>query len=199
MKCSDKKCTSIQKEILEYGKLVLISVLIAWFMNSFIIANAQVQSGSMENTLETGDRYVGLRTTYAFGVPERYDIVMFYCPIEESTYYVKRVIGLPGEKVEIKDAKIYINDSTEPLDDSFIKENWVVKNTNMVFYVPQGYYFVLGDNRNNSKDSRYWADIAYSEGMAATREDAQLYSFVPKDKIIAKAEVKYWKGLSYLY
>lgn len=194
-----KKYPELLKEGFELGKLIVISAVVAWAVNSFIIVNAEVPSGSMEDTVETGDRLLGLRTAYVFSEPQRYDIIMFYCPVEEDTLYLKRVIGLPGDKVEIKNAQIYINDSAEPLDESFIKEEWVVNNTDMVFYVPQGCYFVMGDNRNVSFDSRSWPGKAYELGMTTSLEDAQSYAFVPRDKIIAKAEVKYWNKLSYLY
>lgn len=81
--------------------------------------NARVPSGSMEQTIMTGDRVFGNRLAYKNKEPERFDIVIFKYPDDPSQLFVKRVIGLPGETVNIVDGKVYINDSEEPLDDSF--------------------------------------------------------------------------------
>lgn len=163
-----------KSEIVSWIVFLLGAVVCAVLINSFIIFNAHVPSASMENTIMTGDRVLGLRLTYTFGKPERYDVAIFRYPDDETEYYVKRVIGLPGEKVDIIGGKVYINDSTEPLEDAFVKEA-PFENDYGPYFVPEGSYFMLGDNRNNSRDSRMWVN-----------------KFVEEDKILAKAYVCMW-------
>ena len=123
-----EKQETIGQEILSYIKILAVAVIVAFLFTRFIIVNAQVPSGSMENTILTGDRLIGFRLAYLFHEPERGDIVIFKYPDDESENFVKRVIGLPGEKVTIKDSKIYINDSKEPLKETYLKEDWYWEN-----------------------------------------------------------------------
>ena len=99
---------------------------------------------------------------------------------ENSHYYIKRIIGLPGEKVQIKDGKVYINDSEIPLDDSFVPEK--PRGSFGPYEVPENSYFVLGDNRNHSKDSRCWKST----------------SFVTFDEIVGKAVIRYYPSVKLL-
>ena len=101
--------------------------------------------------------------------------VIFRFPDDETQKYVKRVIGLPGEKVTIEDAKIYINDSETPLKEDYLKETWTEATGPFEFEVPKDSYLVLGDNRNDSYDARYWD-----------------HTYVSKDKIIGKAYFIYY-------
>lgn len=175
---SEQEEFSFKKEFFSWVRIIIIAVVIAFVINNFIIINANVPTGSMENTIMTESRMVGLRTAYWFNEPERGDIVIFKFPDNEEETFVKRVIGLPGEKVVIKDAKIYINDSEEPLKEDYLPEEWVNTNGSDVpleYQVPEDSYFVLGDNRNYSKDARYWTN-----------------TYVHKDKIIAEAKFVYW-------
>lgn len=103
------------------------------------------------------------------------DIVVFRYPDDESEIYVKRVIGLPGDTIAIEDGKIYINGSTEPLQEDYLKEEWTVATGPYTFEVPEGSYFMMGDNRNDSWDARYWSN-----------------TYVTKDKILGKALFTYW-------
>lgn len=176
---------NLKKEIFSWIKIIIIAVVIAFAINNFIIINANVPSGSMETTIMTKDRMVGLRTAYWFKDPQRGEIVIFKNPDNEAETFVKRVIGMPGDKVVIKDAKIYINDSAEPLTEDYLPEEWTRGNGSdgiMEYNVPEGCYFMLGDNRNISHDARYWTN-----------------TYVKRDQIIAKAEFVYWpwghKGL----
>ena len=100
----EDKSFNVKKEIFSWIKIILIAVVIAFVINNFIIINANVPTGSMEKTIIPEDRMIGLRTAYWFSNPERGDIVIFKFPDDESETFVKRVIGLPGEKVVIKDA-----------------------------------------------------------------------------------------------
>lgn len=134
--------------------MILFVVVFVLIVNNFIIINAKIPSESMENTIMTGDQIFGNRLAYLNHGPERYDIIIFKYPDNESKLFIKRVIGLPGETVTIRDGKVYINDNKEPLDDSFIPEP--MEGDFGPYEVPEDHYFVLGDNRNWSKDSRFW-------------------------------------------
>ena len=132
---------SIWKELWEYIKMIIFVVAVVLVVNNFLLINARVPSESMENTIMTGDRFFGNRLAYLFDDPERFDIVVFKYPDDESQLFVKRVIGLPGETVEIKDGKVYINGSQTPLDDSFTPET--PTGDYGPYVVPEGSYFML--------------------------------------------------------
>ena len=152
-----EKQETIGQEILSYIKILAVAVIVAFLFTRFIIVNAQVPSGSMENTILTGDRLIGFRLAYLFHEPERGDIVIFKYPDDESQNFVKRVIGIPGDVIQISNGHVYVNGEE------------------LTYVVPADSYFMLGDNRNNSKDSRYWTN-----------------TFVSKDKIIAKVSFRYF-------
>lgn len=113
------KKKSLWKELWEYVKMILFVVIVVLVVDNFLLINAVIPSESMENTIMTGDRIFGNRLAYLFDDPERFDIVIFKYPDDESQRFIKRVIGLPGETVEIREGKVYINGSDTPLDDSF--------------------------------------------------------------------------------
>lgn len=174
------------RSVLSFVRPILIAALIAIIINNVVIVNAQVISGSMETTVMTGDRVICSRFDYWFGDPQRYDIVIFdFYQNGSHENYFKRIIGLPGEKVEIKDGKVYIDDASEPLIDSFT--NGVPVGNFGPFYVPENQYFVLGDNRNNSVDSKAW-DYPY-----VYREDIKgkaRFVYFPNFKVIDYSEVE---------
>lgn len=167
------------EELWEYVKMILIVVVVVLIVNNFLLINAKIPSESMEDTIMTGDRIFGNRLAYLFSDPQRYDIVIFKYPDDETQLYIKRVIGLPGETVEIRDGKVYIDGSETPLDDSFTPETPV--GNYGPYTVPEGCYFMLGDNRNYSKDSRFWQN-----------------PYVEKEKILGKAMLKYFPGFKLL-
>ena len=173
------KKTSIAKELWEYVKMIIFVVVFVLVVNNFLIINAKIPSESMENTIMTGDRIFGNRLAYLLGDPERYDIVIFRYPDDESQLFIKRVIGLPGETVEIIDGKVYIDGSETPLDDSFTPET--PTGNYGPYTVPEGCYFMLGDNRNNSRDSRFWQN-----------------TYVERDAILGKVVLKYFPGIKFL-
>ena len=105
---SEEKKTSIKAEVFSWVKVIVSAIIIALLVDFFIIANAVVPTGSMETTIPAGSRIMGLRLYYDFNEPERGDIVIFKYPDDESKLFIKRVIGLPGEKVQITDGKVYI-------------------------------------------------------------------------------------------
>ena len=102
----EEKKKEDRKEIMSWILTIAIAVALALFLNNFVIINARIPSGSMENTIMTGDRLIGLRLAYKNSDPQRGDIIIFKFPDDETQKYVKRVIGLPGETVTIKDAKV---------------------------------------------------------------------------------------------
>lgn len=170
---------SIWKELWEYIKMIIFVVVVVLIVNNFLLINARVPSESMEKTIMTGGRFFGNRLAYLFDDPERFDIVVFKYPDDESQLFVKRVIGLPGETVEIKDGKVYINGSETSLDDSFTPET--PTGDYGPYVVPEGSYFMLGDNRNHSGDSRFWKQ-----------------PYVEKEKIVGKAIFRYFPGVKIL-
>ena len=174
-KLQKRKEESAVKEVLSWIITLALAVVAALFVKNYVLINANIPSGSMENTIMTGDRLFGYRLAYRQKDPERGDIIIFKFPDDETENYVKRVIGLPGEKVEIKDAKIYIDGSEIPLQEDYLKEEWTVATGPYSFEVPKDSYLVLGDNRNNSYDARYWDN-----------------TYVAKDKILGKAVFRYY-------
>ena len=190
---SEARRSAFVEEVVSWVKSFAIMFIFALFLTQFIIINAVIPSGSMEDTIMTHDRLIGSRFSYWFSEPQRGDIVIFQYPVDEHRIYIKRIVGLPGETVRISDAKIYIDDSPEPLKEGYLKEKWVEKNTDFTFEVPEDSYFMLGDNRNWSEDARYWAKNAMDEGLADTWEDAVDYSFVRKKKILGKAIFTYFR------
>lgn len=195
----DAQETDVKKEVISWVRMLVIVVAVAFFLTHFIIMNVKVPSGSMENTIMTGDRLIASRLAYRFSEPDRGDIIIFHYPVDESLIYIKRVIGLPGETIEIKDGHIYIDGSDTPLEESYLKEEWLLNNDGYTFHVPENCYFVMGDNRNNSEDGRRWADIALQTGVAATEEEAEQYSYVKADEIEGKAIFKYWSSVGLLH
>ncbi len=151
----------------DWTRSILIALLAAMFLTQVLIVNAQVPTESMEDTINVGDRVIGNRLAYEYTPPKREDIIVFFYPDDESQYYVKRVIGLPGETVNIVDGKVYINGGAVPLDSSYVKGE--LQGDFGPYKVPEDSYFVLGDNRMRSWDSRFWTN-----------------TYVHKDKILGK-------------
>ena len=174
---SEEKKISAKSEIFSWIKVIVSAIIIALFVDFVIIANAVVPTGSMESTIPAGSRIMGLRLYYNFKDPERGDIVIFKYPDDEKVDYLKRIIGLPGETVEIASGKVYIDG--ELLDEPYLDEE--PTGDFGPYQVPEDSYFMLGDNRAVSKDSRYWTN-----------------TYVRRDKIIAKAFFMYWPKLKWL-
>ncbi len=189
-----KQETSLTAEILSWVEVIVVAVVLALLIDNFIIINATVPSGSMEKTIMTGDRVLGTRFSYWFSEPKRGDIVVFRYPIDEAlgknTKFIKRIIGLPGETVEISDGVVYIDG--EALQEDYINGTWTDERDGFTFHVPEGEYLMLGDNRNNSSDARWWARIAVLKGLASNVEEAEPFSYVSRKKILGKAYVRYW-------
>ena len=165
---------SLKAEIISWLQILVTAACIAFVLNTFIIANSKVPTSSMENTIMTNDRVIGSRLSYLFADPKRGDIVIFHYPDDEKIYFVKRVIGLPGDTVDIYGGHVYLNGSEEPLQEDYIREP-MLPEIPMHFEVPEACYFMLGDNRNYSKDARFWTN-----------------TYVKKEKIIAKVLFRYY-------
>lgn len=167
----------VLKEILSYSKLILVSLLASLFIKENVAACAQIPTGSMEETVMAGSRVVINRMAYVFEEPERGDIVSFYYPDDGVTLYLKRIMGLPGETIEGIDGYVYINGTklTEDYTDEKIEDDFGP------FIVPEDCYFMMGDNRNNSWDSRYWTQ-----------------PFVEKDEIMGKVKLEYYPEIKVL-
>jgi len=174
----------------EYVETFVIALLIALFVRAFVVQAFKIPSGSMEPTLLVGDHILVNKFIYGIRMPligkklftlkkpRRGDVIVFIYPLDKSKDFIKRAIGLEGEKVEIKGQKIYINDR-------LLNDPWGVYRQAHSFsglhakdnfgpvIVPTGSLFVLGDNRDNSQDSRYWG-------------------FVSIDEVLGKAFIIYW-------
>ncbi|KAI4452009.1 Signal peptidase IB [Eubacterium plexicaudatum ASF492] len=180
------------KELLSYVWIILFACVAAMAVNRYVLINAEIPSESMENLLTVDDRIFGCRLSYVFGEPERYDVVMFRYPVHEDTIYIKRIIGLPGETVEIRKGKIYIDGSETPIEEDYLPEKWTDGNDGYLFEVPKDSYLMLGDNRNLSEDARYWAQCALDDEVASNKEEAQKYTYVREDQMIGRAILKYY-------
>ena len=193
-----KKVSGPREIILNLLGIFVTAFILSQVMVHFVLINAEVPSESMENSIKPGDRLFGFRLAYTFHDPERFDVVIFQYPVDEEQNFIKRVIGLPGETVEIREGKIYIDGASEPLEEPYLPEQWTRDNDGYIFKVPGDSYLMLGDNRNISLDARFWAQRALAEHVAATEEEAQQYAFVSDQQILGRAVVKYYPGFKSL-
>lgn len=229
-----KKEPSKLKSTIDFLLPIIIAVVIALLLKTFVFANAIVPTGSMTSTINAKDRIIASRLAYIKDDPQRYDIIIFKFPDDEKTAYVKRIIGLPGETVSISNGVAYVTDKngqSYQTDQSFLtyetpkgdfgpyyipekgeaitededgycfasngmevggegfvekycekdKDGNFVKDENGNYIMAENCYFCLGDNRNNSADSRYWQ-----------------YKYVAKSKIIGQAKFRYFPKISTL-
>ena len=142
-----------KQDVIDCIVIVVVAAVLAFLLGRFVILNCNVPTGSMLETIQLGDNIIGSRLTYKFSDPERGDIAIFKWPDDESQVYIKRIIGLPGETVQIADGEIYING--EVLEESYGRE--VMQDAGLAaepITLGDDEYFVLGDNRNYSSDSR---------------------------------------------
>ena len=144
---------SILKELMGWIVYIIIIVALAWVIITFVGQRTQVSGSSMETTLSDGDQLIVDKMSYRFRDPNRYDIVVFPYQYEENTYYIKRIIGLPGETVQIVDGYVYIDG--QQLDEHYGNEVMLDPGTaEEPVTLGDDEYYGLGDNRNNSQDSR---------------------------------------------
>ena len=169
------------KVLMEYAQAILLAVILAMIIRSFVLQAFQIPSGSMIPTFLEGDRVLvskfayGLRNPFnnnlwlEIGHPERWDVAVFIYPIEPDKDFVKRIVGLPGETVAMQSGKLYINGTQ--IDDSHANYDPAAFPRGQDFpetKVPEGHYFVMGDNRDHSSDSRSWGmvDEKFLKGKA---------------------------------
>jgi len=153
--------------IIDTVETILLALVLFLAINA-LTARVRVENVSMQPTLEPGEFLVINRVAYKLGKPHLGDIIVFHAPDVIDEEYIKRVIGLPGDKVRITDGIVYIND--QPLYEPYIAQ---MPNYTGTWVVPEEEVFVLGDNRNNSSDSHLWG-------------------FVPFEDIVGKALLIYW-------
>lgn len=174
--------------IREWVESIIVAFLLAMVIRAFIVQAFKIPTGSMRTTLIEGDLILVNKFIYgakvplvnlrlpALSQPKRGEVVVFIYPEDKKKDFVKRVVGLPGEKVQIKGGSIFINDKpvTEPVFNRIYYYNrGQFATEGEAIIVPKDSYFVLGDNSASSKDSRYWG-------------------FVPKEYILGKALLIYW-------
>jgi signal peptidase I len=166
-------------------KTIGLSAILALGIRQFVAEARFIPSGSMLPTLQIDDRLIVDKVSYKFSTPQRGDVVVFMppydsvlkcgtdpskpVPTEVKDAFIKRVIGLPGEKVEVKDGKVLVND--QPLSENYTEE--AASSPYAATVVPKDSYMVFGDNRNHSCDSRFWG-------------------VVPQQNMIGKAVVRFW-------
>ncbi len=146
----------------------LLMAAVLYFAIDFCIARVRVENISMETTFTEGELLMVNKLNYKFSEPKRGDVVIFEAPKTPGEDYIKRMIGLPGDHIEVKEGKLFINGNE-------ITEEWI--HEPMIYSgswdVPENSYFVLGDNRNHSSDSHSWG-------------------FVPRDNLVGNAFFRYW-------
>ena len=144
----------MKKSIVRYALLCMVFFIVG----KTVLFWAYIPSISMEPTLSVGNVVLGNRQDR---IPERYDIILFRNPKNKKQVLIKRVIGLPGEKIEIKDGYIYVNG--ERIEEPYLQEKC---NDSGSYQVPENSYFVMGDNRNHSYDSRDFSSIPQKDVLA---------------------------------
>ena len=159
------------REVVAGVQTLLSAAVYATLIVTFGVQVARVDGLSMAPTLEDHDRLIVNKLVYELGEPRPGDIVMLYYPLNPEKMFVKRVIAREGDTVRIVDGRVYVNDI--PLHDEYVPAEFRSHDDWGPQVIQQGYYFVMGDHRNNSSDSRHW-------GM------------VPKKYIIGKVQLRWW-------
>lgn len=156
--------------LLEFIKVVVISVAIVLPIRAYIAQPFIVSGASMEPNFHNGEYLIIDELTYAFRAPERGEVIVFRYPLKPSEFFIKRIVGLPGETVEIKANKVFVN-GTEWAEPYLPGTSKTAINIRMILGGNE--YFVLGDNRPQSSDSRFWGAL-------------------PKEKIMGRALLRLW-------
>lgn len=153
----------IISSVLEIAQVIVVSLVIVFLVRSYLIQPFLVKGASMEPEFQDGNYLIIDEVSYRFRQPERGEVIVFKYPRDHKQYFIKRVIGLPNERVEIKDQKVKIYNTEFPdgreVDESYLHSDTVTKG-NETIQLGTSEYFVLGDNRLFSSDSRYWGPVA---------------------------------------
>jgi signal peptidase I len=174
--------SQLWRNIRENVTLVAIALLLAFLIRTFIAEPRYIPSPSMEPTLHERDRLVVEKVSYHLNQPHFGDIIVFNPPLElqrqrkidKDQAFIKRIIGTPGDSIKVTESKVYING--KPLQENYLKESYIQQDARQIYnntQVPVNSFFVMGDNRNNSLDSRYWG-------------------FVPSENIIGRAVFRFF-------
>jgi signal peptidase I len=161
----------VKEELIAWVKTLVSAAVYAILIVTFGFQVARVEGQSMKPTLEDQDRLIVNKLIYRISEPRRGDIVMLYYPLNPEKSFVKRVIAEEGDSVRIVDGRVYVNDI--PLKDDYVAPEYRSHDDYGPRLIDEGYYFVMGDNRNNSSDSRAWG-------------------LVPKKYIIGKIQLRWW-------
>ena len=159
------------EELITWFKTLASAAVYATLIVTFGFQVARVEGQSMAPTLEDQDRLIVNKAAYKLGEPERGDIVMLWYPVDPDKSFVKRVIAEANDKVRIVDGHVFVNDVE--LDDAYVPSEYRGHDDWGPQVIPEGYYFVMGDHRNNSSDSRHWGPV-------------------PKKYIIGKVQLRWW-------
>lgn len=160
------------QEVYSWLKTIILTVIIVFVINNVLIINATVPTSSMESTISPKDRIMCNRLAYLIEQPSRGDIVTFIQREDKDKTYIKRLIGLPGDTIEIIEGIVYVN--SKVYSEEYLNEKLDYSNYGP-YLVPEEHYFFLGDNRTNSKDSRLWIN-----------------PYIHEDDITGKAIFKYY-------
>jgi len=169
------KRKKVLKFIFEYADSARSASILALIIVTFIVQTFGIPTGSMIPTLNIGNHLMVNKFIYYFKKPERGDIIVFVYPVNPKKDFIKRLVGLPGETIQIKDGSVFINGEELKASQAIAERHYY--NEGMygegLIKIPDNTYFVMGDNTKNSKDSRFWG-------------------FVPKKNLLGKAFFVYW-------
>ncbi|MDI3280467.1 MAG: signal peptidase I [Bacillota bacterium] len=168
---AEEKTRDAKSIVREYVESTVMAVALALFIMTFIARSFSVDGSSMVPTLHNGERVLVDEISYRLIKPARGEIIVFRLPANPKVRYIKRIIGLPGDTVEIRDGRVLVNG--EPLQEDYLSEP--IYGDFGPYRVPEDSYFVLGDNRNNSEDSRF-----------------RRVGYVPRRYIVGRAIFRYW-------
>lgn len=167
-----EKTKSSSRELIDN---IIVAFVVAVFIRTFFLGVYTIPTGSMLDTLQIGDFILVNKLSYKFSKPKHDDIVVFEYPLNPKVDFIKRIIGIPGDVIEIKDKVVYRNG--EKLEPDYVRyeegHHLAIADNVEKFTVPKGFYFMMGDNRDNSADSRFWG-------------------YVKEDAIVGKAFIIYW-------
>jgi signal peptidase I len=166
-KVETEKRPGFLRFVIDVLETLILSVILFAAINT-VSARIRVDGSSMEPTLHSGEFVIVNKLSYKFSEPMIGDVIVFHFPRDPEQEYIKRVIGLPGERVEIRDGDVYVND--RPIEEDYIAADPAY---DIISEVPEDSLFVLGDNRNNSSDSHNWGPV-------------------PLDFVVGKAVFVYW-------